>query len=594
MNEKGSFWNELKERNVVKAAISYVVVSWLIIRIVSLLGDILEAPLWVSKGLFFLLLIGFPICLILAWIYELTPNGIKRTSKVSESASFRAKTGKKYNKIIIICLSLTLIVLLIDRFVISTKHVPVEEMAYITPITSESIAVLPFDDFSEKKDNEYFADGLTEELLSLMAHITGLKVTSRTSAFAFKNTDLDIPTIAERLQVKYILEGSVRKSGNQIRITAQLIEAKTDKHLWSETYDRTLDNIFLVQDEVAKAVVNALSLNLLQKKELPKTRKTDPEAYSDYLKAIHAFRKSANPEQLKNSETYAKKTLALDNKYTPAWLLLAKIYQIQANNSSRTYDEGYSLAIDAVEKVIEIDPSNALAYAYLADIEWSYNWNFTKAKNLNASALKLDSSNPEIINLSSIIATGLGNIESAVRLSEYSVSLDPVNPDSYYNISNVYYYADRLEDAEAAAKKCIELQPNRWAIHYYHARILLQQGKVDEALAAIELEEDRGWRLHIFTEIYFRKGELQKSNAYLLDLITEYQDEMAYQIAESYAIMGDENKAFEWLEKAYQLRDVGLNEVLAEPRFRKLHNDPRWTQLIDKLNFPNQVTEQNL
>ena len=312
MKQKDSFWNELKKRNVVKATISYAVVSWLIIRIVSLLGNILEAPIWVSKGLFLLLLIGFPICLIIAWIYELTPDGIRRTSKINESASYRTKIGKRFNKIIIISLSMTLIVLLVDRFVISKKTVFNEQMAYITPITSESIAVLPFDDFSEKKDNEYFADGLTEELLSLMANVTGLKVTSRTSVFSFKNTDLDIPTIAERLQVKYVLEGSVRKSGNQIRITAQLIEAKTDKHLWSETYDRTLDNIFLVQDEVAAAVVSALRLNLLQEKDLPKSRKTDPEAYSDYLKAIHAFHKSGNKERLNEAEVFAKKAVSLD------------------------------------------------------------------------------------------------------------------------------------------------------------------------------------------------------------------------------------------------------------------------------------------
>ena len=594
MGRKDGLWNELKRRNVVKAAISYVVVSWLIIRIVSLLGNIVEAPIWVSKGLFFLLLIGFPICILLAWIYELTPDGIKRTSQVSESASLRAKAGKKYNKIIITVLSLALAVLLIDRFVITNKDVANEELAYIAPVNSESIAVLPFEDFSEKKDNEYFADGLTEELLNLMAHITGLKVTSRTSTFSFKNSDLDIPAIAERLQVNYVLEGSVRKAGNQIRITAQLIEVKTDKHLWSQTYDRTFDNIFMVQDEVAAAVVKALRLNLLQEKELPKSKKTDPEAYSDYLKAVHAFHKSADKEQLRDAEMFAKQTVALDDNYTPAWLLLAKIYQIQANNGSKTYDEGYSLATQAIEKVLELDPNNALAYAHLADIEWSYNWNFTKAKKLNDSALKLDSSNTEIINLSSIIATGLGNIESAVRLSEYSLSIDPVNPDSYYNISNVYYCANRLQEAEDAIKKCIELQPNRWAVHYYHARILIQRGKVQEALKAIEFEEDRGWRLQIFSDIYWLQGDTEKSDVYLTDLIAEYSGEMAYQIAETYALRKDNNNALKWLETAYETRDVGLNEVFSEPRFRALHSDPRWIQLLDKMKFPNLEIEQNL
>ncbi|MCZ4318917.1 tetratricopeptide repeat protein [Aequorivita viscosa] len=591
MKRKNSFWEELKRRNVIKGAISYLVVAWLLIRIAALLGDILAMPLWISKSLFYLLLIGFPIYLLGTWIYEFTPNGLKRTSKVAESASIRKKTGKRLNKIIIAFLILILAVLIIDR-VVTTQNYD-KDIANIPAIAanSKSIAVLPFQDFSEKNDNSYFADGLTEELLNLLSQVAALKVTSRTSTFSFKSSDLQIPEIAKKLNVTYILEGSVRKSGNLLRITAQLIDAKNDKHLWSETYDRNLDNIFEIQNEVSEAVVKALELNLLDSDPLPKSIKTNPEAYNYYLQAVQASHFSSDTQKLIEAVTLAKKALEIDSNYIPALLLLSRVYETQANNGTLGFENGYRLAKEAAKKVVEIDPKNALAYAYLADDELSYDWNFTKAKELNAIALKLDGSNPEIISLTATLKIALGNVESALRLQEYSASLDPLNADVYYNLANVYYCAGQLNDAIKAAEKCIELQPNRYAIHYYYARILLQQNKTEDALIAIRTEQDEGWRLQIYADIYFKQGDIKKSDAYMQELILKYQNEMAYQIAESYAFRNDTEKAFIWLEKAYNVHDVGLNEVLSEPRFKTLHNDKRWKQFIDKMGFPK--TENN-
>tara|TARA_R110000751_G_scaffold295666_4_gene404312 strand:+ start:79046 stop:80824 length:1779 start_codon:yes stop_codon:yes gene_type:complete len=581
-----SFWDELKRRNVIKGAISYIVVSWLLIRIAALLKDITEMPLWISKSLFYLLLIGFPIYLLLTWIFEFTPTGLKRTSKVAESASIRKKTGKKLNKIIIGILALILVVLVIDRFIITDRKNNNTFVDLPIAMNSKTIAVLPFEDFSEKNDNEYFADGLTEELLNLLSQIKNLKVTSRTSTFSFKNSDLQIPEIAEKLNVTYVLEGSVRKSGNLLRITAQLIEAKEDKHLWSETYDRNMDNIFAIQDEVSEAVVKALELNLLDSKPLPKSKKTNPEAYKLYLQAVHAYNFSSDEQKLVEAVSLAKQALEIDSEYVPAWLLLSRVYETQANNGTLGFKQGYTLAKDAAKKVLEIDPENALAYAYLADYELSYDWNFTKAQQLNAIALKLDGSNPEIISLTSTLALALGNVDSAVRLQEYSASLDPLNPDSYYQLMNAYYCADQLDKAVAASKKCIELQPNRYAVHYYYARILLQQNRTEAALEAIKREEDEGWSLQIYADIYYKLGDIEKSDAYMQELIAKYTNDMAYQIAESYSFRNDTENAFKWLNKAYEVHDVGLNEVLSEPRFRNLHSDKRWQKFIDKMGFP--------
>ncbi|WP_026451296.1 CDC27 family protein [Aequorivita capsosiphonis] len=586
MKRKNSFWDELKRRNVIKGAISYIVVAWLLIRIAALLGDILEMPLWISKSLFYLLLIGFPIYLLGSWIYEFTPTGLKRTSKVAESASIRKKTGKRLNKIIIAFLVLFLAVLVIDRFIITNKN---DENTFDTASIGsnfKTIAVLPFQDFSEKKDNAYFADGLTEALLNLLSQVELLKVTSRTSTFSFKNSDLKIPEIAQKLNVTYVLEGSVRKSGNLLRITAQLIDAKNDKHLWSETYDRNLDNIFAIQDEVSEAVVKSLELNLLDSKPLPKSIKTNPKAYKLYLQAVQASHFSSDKQKLIEAVALAKKALKIDNNYVPAWLLLSRVYETQANNGTLGFEQGYTLAKAATNKVLEIDPKNALAYAYLADDELSFDWNFAKAKQLNAIALKLDGSNPEIISLSATLAIALGNLESALRLQEYSASLDPLNPDTYFQLMNVYYCADQLEKAVEASKKCIELQPNRYAVHYYYARILLQQNKIEEALEAIKKEEDEGWSLQIHSDIYYKLGDIEKSEEYMQELISKYTNDMAYQIAESYSFRNDTENAFKWLDKAYKVHDVGLNEVLSEPRFRNLHSEKRWRKFIHKMGFP--------
>lgn len=594
MRKAKLFWKELKRRNVVKAAISYVVVAWLIIRVVSLLGDIIIVPRWVPQSLFILLLICFPIWLVLVWTYEVTPEGLKLTSQIAQSDSIRRQTSKKYNKIIIVFLSLSLVVLLIDRFNISRNSETEisQEFVYNAPVTMQAIAVLPFEDYSAENNNTYFADGLTEELLNLLTQVKELKVTSRTSSFSFKNTDLDISAIAEKLNVNYILEGSVRMSNSELRITAQLIEAKSDKHIWSKTYDRKLENVFAIQDEVASQVVNALQLTLLDKKDLPKSKKTVPEAYALYLKSKYELNQSAVDGHLEDAELYAKQALVIDSTYTPVLILLADIYAAQANNGIRSYDGGYGLAHKALLKAKQFEPNNALVYAYLADFELSYNWDFKEAKRLNTKALRLDANSPRIINLSATLALSLGDIDRAIRLQEYSVSLDPVNSYGYYSLSIVYLSALRFEDAEIAINKCIELQPNSWAAYYQLGRILLFQNKMEETMQAIELEEDEGWSLQLLAMANHQLGNTEIAKKYLDELILKYKDEMAFQIAEVYGFMKDGDNTFKWLDYAYQVHDVGLNELLTEPSFINIKGDSRWKEFVLKMNFP-QSTSTN-
>ncbi|MDH5622278.1 MAG: adenylyl cyclase, partial [Gammaproteobacteria bacterium] len=278
-----SLFQELKRRNVFRVAVAYIIVAWLLLQVADTLGPALRLPEWFQSGVAFVVILGFLPAVIFAWAFELTPEGVKREREVDRSQSITPQTGQKLNFAIIALLALAVVYFAVDKFVLTDA--PGTATSTVQRSVNPSIAVLPFVNMSDDQSNEYFADGITEELLNLLAKIPELDVTSRSSAFAFKGKDIDIPTVAGKLNVDHVLEGSVRKSGVTVRITAQLIEAGTDKHMWSETYDRELTDIFAIQDEIAKEVVDVLQVTLLGK--APESRATDAEAYSLYLEGLH-------------------------------------------------------------------------------------------------------------------------------------------------------------------------------------------------------------------------------------------------------------------------------------------------------------------
>ena len=584
MGKLFDFIKELRRRNVIKAGVSYLIVSWVVIQVVSVISSIFIIPNWIPKGIFVLLIIGLPFWLIFAWIYEMTPEGIKKTIDVTtENTKTLKKVDKKLNVVIITFLSIAICFLIIDRVRITDKinnqNISIQE----DKIIERSIAVLPFIDLSPEKDQEYFSDGLSEELLNLLANIDSLKVTSRTSAFSFKNSKLDIPTIAKKLNVAYILEGSVRKSEDQLRITVQLIKVDGDQHLWSETWDRKLINIFDIQDEIARTVINYLKINLLDV-EVPKVIKTNSDAYALFLKAKHSFNLSSK-EELINAENYIKESLKLDASYPPSWALLADIYVLQGNYSVKSIDEASKLAIMAAKESIRIDSTYALGYAILGDIALAYEWNYKKAKVLNEKALQLEPSNPHILNLSSALALSLGELEKAINFQEYSVILDPLNSAAIYGLGVSYFNMKRYDEAEEKLYKALSINPNLWSGNYYLSKIIMYKGDINGALKITERDYDLGWQLNNKAMIYYLKGNQEKSDYYTKQIIELYPEEMAFQIAEIYAFTSKINLAFLWLDKAYEYRDIGLNEFLIDPDLENLHDDPRWELLKQKMGL---------
>jgi len=366
-----SLFNELKRRNVLRVAIAYAVLAWVMAQVAELLLDAFGAPDWALRSLFALFLVGFPFVVFFAWAYELTPEGVKRERDVDREASITTHTGRRLDRAIVVLLVLALGAFAWDRFAPHRTEITDEVGAAGTEAADirsgpssgapeRSIAVLPFTNMSGDPDNEYFSDGISEEILNLLAKLPELHVTSRSSAFQFKGDDINIPTVARQLGVAHVLEGSVRKSGMRVRITAQLIDADADRHLWSDTWDRELDDIFAIQDEIAAAVVDALQQTLLgavEAADLQESRRTNPKAYELYLRGRH-LTWARERDALREAERLYEQALGIDPAYAPAYagLALALVFQVRAGSVDQ--EVAFSRADDAIARALQLEPDN--------------------------------------------------------------------------------------------------------------------------------------------------------------------------------------------------------------------------------------------
>jgi len=446
-----------------------------------------------------------------------------------------------------------------------------------------SIAVLPFVNMSSDAEQEYFSDGISEEILNLLAKVSGLRVTSRSSAFSFKGQNLDVPTIATRLNVAHVLEGSVRKSDNQLRITAQLIDVVTDTHLWSQTYDRELANIFAIQDEIATAVVDALKITLLGI-EL-NTAETSPEAYALYLQGRH-FHKLGTEESIKQAEMRLKQALAIDPGYAPAWTELGAVYERQSEDFAiRPLNDGYELARHATQQVLALDPQSGLAYATLTRIAMFYDWDFTAAAQHLQQALALNPGDADLLFTASELNRILGRVDEAIDLMRQSIALDPVSYFGHLWLGDMYYRAHRLEEATDSLQMALSLNPSGYAGHNKLGLVLLAQGDAPAALVAIKQETDDFRRLYGTAIVQHALGNTEASDEALQELIEEWRAVGAYQVALVYAFRGEIDYAFDWLEQAYENRDGGLTHLLLDPLLVNLHGDPRWLPLLYKVGL---------
>jgi len=460
-----------------------------------------------------------------------------------------------------------------------------------------SIAVLPFTDLSPQKDQEYFTDGLAEELLNVLSKIRGLRVASRTSAFHFKGKDVDIPTIAQKLNVATILEGSVRKSGQRVRITAQLIEVATDSHLWSDTYDRELEDIFAVQDDIAQSVVKELRSALLGEKPdasanaavkaevhaAAKGRGENAEAYRLYLQG-RFFEDRLTEEDTAKALQYYRQALELDPQYALAWAGLSRAYATQAGYSWLPIAEGFGKAREAAERALQLEPDLAEAHAALGEILMLYDWEWRGADVSLRRALELAPGNARIIRSTAILAGFLGRMDETIALLRRAAALDPLAVPVYRSLGRWCFCAGRLEEAEAAMKKTLEFNPHDSHAHYYLGLVRLQQGRLDEALEAFQGGAGTYRRLGL-TLAQHARGLSAESHAALKELIDKGADGEACQIAEAHAYRNEADLAFQWMERAYAQRDPGLSMMKLDPLLHSLHDDPRWQPFLEKMGL---------
>jgi TolB-like protein/Tfp pilus assembly protein PilF len=444
----------------------------------------------------------------------------------------------------------------------------------------KSIAVLPFIDMSQAKDQEYFSDGLAEELLNLLAKVPALQVTSRSSAFSYKGKDLKLSQVARELNVAHILEGSVRKSGNHLRITAQLIDARTDKHVWSETYDRSLDDIFAVQDEIAAAVVAELKVTLLG--AAPKSKAANPQAYALFLQARQLHRQGT-ADGLAQAVSLLRQALALDSGLAAAWNELAECYTVQSDFGQRSNEEGYGLALEAVKKALAADPDSGLAYALQGGITSVYDTDLAGATRSFEHALALEPTNTEIMVEAMRFFRGLGRSELVIKLGEYVVIHDPVNALAHSTLGGAYSRGGRYDEALAEFQTSLRLAPGRSLAHYSVGILYLQKGDPKAALEEMKKEPGDSWRRDGLAITYFALGRKAESDAALAELISNHEKESSWNIAYVYAFRGEPDKAFEWLDKAIVYRDPGLSLTAAQWTFERIHNDPRWLPFLRKI-----------
>jgi TolB-like protein/Tfp pilus assembly protein PilF len=582
-----SFFAELKRRNVLRVGAAYVVVAWLLIQVAETIFPLFGFDDTPARIVVIVLAIGLVPTLIFAWAFELTPEGLKKESEVDRSQSITPQTGKKLDRMIMVVLALALGYFAFDKFVLSESREAtlVEEArqqgrteALVESYGNQSIAVLAFDDMSPDQDQEYLSDGIAEELLNLLAKIPELRVISRSSAFSYKGQNLEIPEIAQRLNVAHILEGSVRKAGNRVRITTQLIEARSDTHLWSETYDRTLDDVFAIQDEIAATVVEQLKVKLLG--EAPHVEETDPEAYTLYLQARHLGRRGT-AEGWDESNALYEQALAIDPGYAVAWDGLAVNYTNMADNGLLPFDEGYGKAREATEKALAIDPDYALAHVGLGWIAMSYDNDPAQAARHFKYALQLDPANITTITNAGTLLLFLGRLKEAIAAYEYVITRDPVSATKHSNLGFCYLSAGRLNESIASYQTALHLSPGRIGAHYYKGVALLFKGEPEAALESFTKEGGDEYRVKGQALALHALGRQEEHQARLGELIARWGDQWPSEVAHVYAYLGDADRAFEWLRKSAKEEDGAFNPK--DPLLRSMVNDPRWLPLLGSI-----------
>jgi adenylate cyclase len=508
-------------------------------------------------------------------VFALTNEGLF----VPQRKKMKGKLEKKNKLTRNVIAALSLIIIVAATFFIYKNFLAQNDKA-----ADKSIAVLPFVDMSSAKDQEYFSDGLSEELLNLLTKIPELKVIGRTSSFSFKGKNEDLRSIAQKLRVAHILEGSVRKDGNKIRVTAQLIRATDGTHLWSETYDRDLEGIFKLQDEIAGAVVMQLKLKLLTAPSSTPSS-TNIEVHNLILQGNYFFDK-LDKENVAKAVDFYTQAIAIDSTNARAWGKLANAISRQAWQNYIDRIAGREKARIAAMKAIELDKNLSIGYLELGDLKLYQDFDWKGAEETYQKALSLEPEDPDILySIGGGLYFAIGRWKESIDLMKKSIELDPLRPISHLNLGNILTHAGRPEEAIAYFKKTLDLNPQFQRAHMYLGRNYLLLGKTELALKEMQQENLEVFRTFGMALAHHAMGKKKEADDALKDFTERFQNDWSYLLAELYAYRGEKDKAFIWLANAYNNKDGWLVFLKGDPLLKNLHNDDRYKAFLKKMNL---------
>jgi TolB-like protein len=575
----GRFLSELKRRNVPRVAALYAAASWLLVQIVTQVMPVFDVPTAAMRIVVVAVVLGFPFALVFSWFYELTPEGLKREHEVDRSLSITRDTGRKIDRSIIAVLAAAVVALLANQCVPRGSRG--------ADALHKAIAVIPLVNETGDPDNEYFSDGLSEELISAFAQIKELNVIGRTSSFHFKNTHEDSKAIGAALGVGYLLEGSVRRSAGRARIAVNLVRASDGVNAWSQIYDRALPDIFAVQADIAQSVAGALKVALLGEADRNPDAPSNEnfEAYTAFLQGRY-YEQRYSAADLRKAIAFYEAAISSDPHYALAFAALSRSWWALGDITGEDVAEANIKARAAAERAIAEDPNSAEGHAAFGQILVSVDRNAkgAEAEYRRAAELAPASAEPKI-GLSSVIAD-FGEIEEAVELLQQAVRHEPLSVNAHFDLARLLATLGRYDEAVQAARKATELQPGGAGTWQMLALVEAKSGDGEAALQAAEQESDPDWRAYAVALAQQARGDSVAADAALSALIAGHGDDMSFQIAAVYAFRGDADKAFEWLDRAYAQGDPGVMAIIDNPFTGALRSDPRFGEYCSKIGLP--------
>jgi TolB-like protein/Tfp pilus assembly protein PilF len=574
---------ELRRRNVFRAATLYAAAAWLVVQVATQVLPLFGAPNWTLRMIVLAAVIGFPFVLAVSWYYELTPEGLKRESEVPREESIRHIIGKRLDRAIIAVLSVAVVLLLANTLV---RH------RDVASAPDKSVAVLPLlDEGSGAGGNRYFSDGLSEELISELTRIEGLKVIGRNSSFQFRDSKDDSRMIGAKLGVANLLEGSVRRVGEAVRISAELISVVDGSTVWSERYDRPYRDLFALQDDITAAVATALKARLLSGAGVVVQSDRPPsgnlEAYSAYLQGKFYDANNTESDDRKAID-YFNEAIRLDPRYVDAYAGLSHAWTSHAAQflSGSEMKQAYEKAREASNKGLALDQNNASAHLARAFLLQSADFDWSAADAEFRRALQLAPEDGTAKFMWGVLLATLGKPESAVRLTQEALAADPLHAIWYNWLALYLSPLGRLDEAEAAIRKAIALHPNAVGQFELLAIIEVQRGDAQAALQAAQQEPPGVWQDTAVALAQQISGNPAAADAALKNLVDKQGNNGAYQIADVYALRNDADKLFEWLDIAWANSDPGISSLLYDPFFAPYKREPRFAVFCKKVGLP--------